>query len=132
MTLNDFLLNTVYVRGGRGPREYDCWGMTRDARAALFGWALLPTCASALPGNLKEITRAVSLVSNECGMVARSSAHAGHVATAWHGALCVHVGLVVEVDARMWVLETDAPTGPCLTKLSEFEERYSKVVYYAD
>lgn len=130
MILADFL-KTKYVAGGRGPVEFDCWGMTRTAKHALFGGALMPTCAAARPGLLPVITRTVAAVANECGMHVAGPAP-GHVATAWRGRVCVHVGLVVKTDTGLRILETDEPTGPCLTRIRNFEERYSKVIYYAD
>lgn len=124
-------LETTYVSGGRVYPEYDCWGLTRDAKRELFGGVMLPTCAAAVPGKLGAITRAVGDVSGTFGLTL-GACKPGSVATAWRGKLCVHVGLVVEVDGRMWVLETDVATGPCLTRVSKFEERYSRVDYYAD
>ncbi|MNL18587.1 hypothetical protein D3C87_1397380 [compost metagenome] len=130
MSLSRFM-RTRYVEGGRGPEAYDCWGIVRDAKVALFGGEPLPLCADALPGHIPAITREVGRVATELGMHEAQPAP-GMIATAWHGRLCVHVGLVVIVDGMTWVLETDKPTGPCLTRLRQFEDRYSKVVYYAD
>lgn len=124
-------LTSNYVSGGRVFPDYDCWGLVRDAKYDLFGGALLPSCVAAVPGQFNAITRAVSEVSHAFGM-RPAICQAGSVATAWRGKLCVHVGLVVEVDGRKWVLETDVATGPCLTRVSKFEERYSRVEYYAD
>jgi hypothetical protein len=130
MSLGHFL-STVYVRGARGPHEYDCWGLTRAARTALYGLPLLPECPDALPGMIPVITREVARVVQECGMK-KDGPYPGHVATAWHGRVCVHVGLVVSANGGLRILETDAPTGPCLTRIPQFESRYSKVIYYAD
>lgn len=130
MSLERFL-TTRYVEGGRGPNEYDCYGLTRDARVELFGLPLLPECADAKPGLIPVITREVARVARERRMSDASPAP-GHVATAWHGRACVHVGVVVWVNGGLRILETDKPTGPCLTRLDQFEGRYSKVVYYAD
>jgi hypothetical protein len=127
----DRYLKTRYVAGARGPDEYDCWGMTRDARVELFGKPLLPSCPAAKPGALKEITAACGDVSETYGLNPSPRA-TGAIATAWRGKLCVHVGLVVEADGRQWILETDVGIGPCLTRPSKFEERYTRVIYYAD
>lgn len=129
-TFEPFLL-TRYVAGGRGPNEYDCWGLVRDAKHAIFGGEKLPTCADARPGSIPAITRSVARVAAAFGM--RASAPApGMVATGWHGRVCVHVGLVVMTSLGLRVLETDTPGGPSLTRLKHFEDRYSKVAYYAD
>lgn len=130
MTLTDYL-NTRYRKGGRGPTYYDCWGMTRAAFHSLFGGEMLPTCADALPGSISAITKSVRNVAREHAMTPQTQVRPGMIATCWHGRACVHVGLVVEADGRLWVLETDDPIGPVLTRVAEFEDRYSQVVYYA-
>lgn len=124
-------LQTRYVRGGRGPIEYDCWGLVRDARVALFGHALLPALQDARPGELRGITRAVNQIIGLHGF-APCSPRIGAIATAWMASLCVHVGLVVEVDGQLRILETDAPLGPCLTALNRFQARYTRVLFYDD
>ncbi len=123
-------LSTRYVKGGRGPIELDCYGLVRLARSELFGKPLMPPCAEAEPGRYRAITQAVGEVS---GLLALRPAmrRPGAVATAWRGALCVHVGLVVEADGREWILETDEP-GPRLTPPRLFEKRYTSVIYYDD
>ena len=124
-------LRTRYVRGGRGPVDYDCWGLVRDARVALFGRALLPVLAEASPGDLRSITRATSHVIGLHGF-AQCSPRVGAIATAWIASLCVHVGLVVEVDGQLRILETDEPTGPCHTAINRFQARYTRVLFYDD
>lgn len=124
-------LQTRYVRGGRGPVEYDCYGLVRDARATLFGRELLPTLQDARPGELRGIKRAVDQVIALHGF-APCSPRVGAIATAWRASLCVHVGLVVEVDGQLRILETDEPDGPCLTALNRFQARYTRVLFYDD
>lgn len=123
--------STRYVRGGREPDELDCWGLVRLARTEIFGKPLLPLCADAKPGDFRAITQACSAVSDLARLVPSTPAP-GAIATAWRASLCVHVGLVVEADGRRWVLETDEPTGPCMTPINRFESRYTKVIYYDD
>lgn len=127
----DPYLNSVYVRGARGPVEMDCYGLVRLARSELYGKPIMPLCSEAEPGRLKAITEACGEVS---GLMAMSPCRAreGAVATAWRASLCEHVGLVVVADGKMWVLETDTPSGPCLTTIRAFEARYTKVIYYDD
>ncbi len=120
-----------YVRGGRVWPDLDCLGLVRLARHEMFGRALMPMCTAAEPGHFREITRAVGEVSGVLDM-RECERRPGAVATAWMASLCVHVGIVVEADGRQWVLETDAPTGPCLTPVPVFEKRYSRVIYYDD
>lgn len=126
----DRFLNTTYKPRGRGPHEYDCWGLVRAVRHELFDKPLLPSFDSVDPLDKKMLTKCYRIVYN--GGVFSDDKKAGAIATAWWGKLCVHVGVLVEVDGRLWVLETDEPTGPVLTNVSRFESRYGKIVYYDD
>lgn len=123
-------LRTKYKAGARGPLEFDCWGIVRRARADLFGKPLLPIFSDAAPGNLRAIHKAFSALSPN--MQAHSRPAVGAIAAAFRGKLCTHVGLVVEADGRLWILETDVATGPSLTRVGAFESRFSSVTYYND
>ena len=124
-------LQTRYVKGGRGPVDFDCWGIVRLARHELFGLPLLPSFDGISPDDKPALTKACLAVRDSKGFEPVLPQD-GAIATAWRARLCVHVGLVVEADSRLWVLETDEATGPCLTDLGKFESRYTKVIYYAD
>jgi len=101
------------------------------ARTELFGKRLLPLYADIKPGQFNEITRACEATATmECMVPCEVSP--GAIATAWRASVCIHIGLVVLADGRVWVLETDEPTGPCLTPIFDFERRYTKVIYYGD
>lgn len=130
MSLEQLLL-TKYEVGGRGPTHFDCWGLVRQARADLFNRQLLPLLADAIPGNVRSITKAVDHVERG-GWLQVEDCRPGAIATAWRASLCVHVGIVVVVDGRTMILETDQPTGPCLTKIATFAGRYSHIKYYDD
>jgi cell wall-associated NlpC family hydrolase len=124
-------LSIPYVRGGRDVSGADCYGLVRLARTELFGKSWLPLHAEVMPGQVREMTAACAATAGLESM-APCAAEPGAIATAWRAGLCVHVGIVVQADGRQWVLESDEPTGPCLTPLSDFERRYTKVVYYGD
>lgn len=124
-------LRTRYVRGGRGPDEYDCWGLVRDARVELFGRVPLPMLVDAQPGDLRSITRAHHDVTALHGF-RECRPRLGAIAEGWMASLCVHVGLVVQVDGELRILETDAPTGPCHTSIHRFSARFSRVLFYDD
>lgn len=124
-------LDTRYVKYGRGPVDFDCWGIVRQARHEMFGLPMLPGYTEISPDDKKGLTEACNQVRIDGGFKP-VMARPGAIATAWRASLCVHVGLVVEGDGRLWVLETDEPTGPCLTPLSKFESRYTRVIYYDD
>lgn len=130
MTLQD-LLNSRYVRGGRGPVDLDCYGLVRLARVYLFGKPMLPRVGQALPGDFRAITHAVDSVAWDGGLLL-SAARPGAIATAWRASLCVHFGILIDIDGRLMVLETDDPMGPCLTTLKHFTTRYTRVLFYDD
>lgn len=130
MTIDDFL-RTRYVPFGRVAPELDCWGLARLARASLFGRALLPSHADIDPQDKAGLTAAAQAV-REQGSFQEVSPRPGAIAAAWRARLCVHVGIVVEADGRLWVLETDAATGPTLTRINIFETRYTRVIFYDD
>src|SRR5690625_4823035 len=124
-------LKTSYKKGGRGPLEYDCWGLVRTVRHEVFGKPLLPSFGSICPRDKRELTKACNAVRQE-GDFQVVSKRVGAIATAWRASLCVHVGICVEVDARLWVLESEEVTGPALISPSLFEARYTKVIYFDD
>lgn len=125
------LLQTRYVKYGRGPIEFDCWGLVRQARHELFARPLLPSYASIAPDDKRALTAAAQRVREDGGF-SPVAARPGSIATAWRARICVHVGLVVQADGRLWVLETDEGVGPSLTPIWEFEPRYTRVIYYDD
>lgn len=130
MTLTDFL-KTIYVKHGRAFPDLDCWGLVRLARAELFGKGLLPSHSDVDPMDKPSLTGAAHEVREQGGFI-EVEPRPGAIAAAWRASLCVHVGLVVEADGRLWILETDEGTGPTLTRISAFQSRYTRVIYYDD
>lgn len=130
MTIDDFLC-TRYVPFGRAMPGLDCWGLVRLARVSLFGRSMLPSYSETDPDDKAGLTTAASEVREQGGFK-EVEPRPGVIATGWRARLCVHVGLVVEADGRLWVLETDVDTGPTLTKINAFEARYTRVVFYDD
>lgn len=125
----DKYLQTKYVKGGRGPIEMDCWGLVRAVRAEAFKRDILPSFDGISPDDKRGLTLACESVRLD-NKFAPVNPRSGAIATAWTARLCVHVGIVVKADGRIWVLETDESTGPCLTPIPSFESRYARVVYY--
>lgn len=99
------------------------------ARHELFALPLLPEYGGIAPEDKTELTQACKDVAEDGGFI-QCEAKVGAIATAWRGRLCVHVGILVKADGRLWVLETDEKKGPCLTMPGKFESRYTKVIYY--
>lgn len=124
-------LKTTYRKGARGPKEYDCWGLVRAVRYEFFHRALLPELSDLPADDARAKTRAHDLVHSSVN-VREVPMQPGAAAEAWIGGLCVHVGVVVDVDGMLFILETDTPFGPTLTKPSVFSSRYTKVKFYDD
>lgn len=127
--MNRYLM-TRYADGGRGPNEYDCYGLVRAVRTEVFGLPLLPSHIEVQPADKAAMTTVCQEIIDLTGLKETRIAEAA-IATAWAGRLCVHVGIVVCGDGQFWILETDEPTGPCRTPVRVFENRYTRVKYYA-
>lgn len=128
MTIDDFLASR-YVEFGRAFPDLDCYGLVRLARKAMFGRDWMPEFADIKPTDKESLTVAAVDVRRDGGYQ-EVEPRPGAIATAWQASLCVHVGIVVEADGILWVLETEAATGPCLTRIGKFKPRYTKVVFY--
>lgn len=115
--------------GGRGPTAFDCWGLVRDVRANVFGWEWLPSYGAVEDGDKRQLTKACLA---ERVRFQEVSPVPGAIATAWRGKLCVHVGVVINADGRLGVLETNPSTGPRWLSVADFERQYMKVIYYHD
>lgn len=128
ITLDD-LLASKYAKHGRELPYLDCWGLARLAWSGLFGKQELPSYSHIDPDDKASLTKYKEVVRDGFSMRETPPRH-GTLATGWRGRRCIHVGAVVEVDGRLWVLETDEPTNAVLTQIKVFEARYSKVIYY--
>jgi len=132
MTLDD-LLKVPYVANGRLPTGADCYGLVRLARVHLFGKPWMPEHGAVEGSDKKTLTRAME---KEAVNYKECSPHPGAIACCYRGRLCTHIAIVVEVDGRLMILETDEPDhckkGPRMVQLKQFERRFLKVVYYDD
>lgn len=127
MTWLDKYLASTYLDGGRELPRVDCYGLVRLVRSEVFGRSDLPSFGHVRNTMPAEFTRCVKQASaqfEECKPVA------GSVATVWRGRICVHIGIVVEIDGRLAVLDTGSKTGPSWSSVQRFEARFAKVVYF--
>lgn len=118
-----------YKEGGRGPWEWDCWGLVRHIRHEHFGLRLLASFGDIRKTDARKCTRAYE---SEISIMEECSPEPGAIAGVLHGALCTHVAVVVEVDGRMSALEINHKTGVRRLSIPEFERVYLKVKYYRD
>jgi hypothetical protein len=54
----------------------------------------------------------------------------GAIAVCWHGSMARHIGLVVELDGLLRVLEINPRSNVTIPTVPAFERRYRKVEYY--
>lgn len=125
--INDWL-KIPYLDHGRDSEGSDCWGLVRLVRHNIRG-DLLPSYGAISPDSKKELTLAAMQVMNT-GFALRDKPIPGSIATIWRWALCIHVGIVVEADGLLAVLETNRKTGVRWMRLADFENSYIGVKYY--
>jgi len=121
-------MRAPYHEGARGPIAFDCWGLCIAVRHEVFGLPLLPSLGAVGKNKLRANTEAYHDLRQgmeEC------QPEPGAIAAVFRGALCLHVGVVVESEGRLKVLDTN-PGGACLRTTGEFEAAHPKVVYYRD
>lgn len=123
---SDSYLHCPYVRGGRGPDEYDCWGLVRELLVHL-NWPELPSFGLITAHDKNRVDEAKSIVSamvNEC--------HPKHaaLATVYRNKSLIHVGAVIEIDGRLKVLHTNR-SGPHRDDLRVFRRQYLNVRFYS-
>ncbi|MCY1445488.1 hypothetical protein D9M71_620040 [compost metagenome] len=56
----------------------------------------------------------------------------GAIAAVFRGSLMVHVGVVLELDGRLCVLEINPKSGARIRSVKDFEAPYLRVIYYRD
>ncbi len=132
MTLED-LMSVPYEPNGRSKEGADCYGLVRMARVYLFGKPWMKSYTSVEGSDKQAMTNAMQ---KEAQSMRKVSARPGAIAAAWRGNLCTHIAIVVDVDGRRMILETDEPNvtnhGPRLVDIRYFEQRFLKVDYYDD
>ena len=112
------------------PPFFNCWSLVRRLRVELFSLPLLPLYGGINADDKRSLTKAASETISghlkECGL------HLGAIAACYRVSLCVHVGIVVEVDGRLCIAEIGSKTGFRILSVERFEATYTKVRYYID
>ncbi|MNJ16339.1 hypothetical protein D3C77_106000 [compost metagenome] len=128
--INYYLFNATYQNGGRGPLNFDCWGLVREVRYRVCGKALLPEWGAVGFSKLRENTLAYTRKSPE--MRRCTAPEPGAIAAAFRGRLCVHVGVVLSVDGQLSILEINPGQRAKLVDPRRFAAAFDEVRYYND
>ena len=123
-----------YVDGGRGEvvggvREYDCWGLALAVRQELLGLPPLPDAGVISRHRLRESAKSYRVYAE---LLPEGSAIPGAIAAVMSGELCTHVGVVLELDGMLAVLEINPHSGCRWLRVADFERAYYRVKYHAD
>ena len=112
------------------PPFFNCWSLVRRLRVDLFGLPLLPLYGGISADDKRSLTKAASetIASSlkECGL------QLGAIAACYRVSLCVHVGIVIEIDGKPYIAEIGSKTGFRIQSVERFEASYTKVRYYID
>jgi len=119
-----------YVDGARGEGgAFDCWGLAREVRHEIYGKRLLPSWGHIRNTMPRAFTDAYTEQAKE---LEECPPEPGALAMVFTGRLMLHVGVVVELEGRLAVLDISAQHGPRWQRIPAFEAPFSKVVYYRD
>lgn len=119
-------MRAPYEDEARGPLAFDCWGLCRTIRAEVFGFAMLPSLGGVGRNRLRSNTKAYRELKqgmDEC------QPEPGAIAAVLSRDQLSHVGVVVEVEGRLKVIDTN-PGGVQLRTVRDFESAYPRTVYY--
>lgn len=127
--INDYLDSAVYVDGGRGPIEYDCWGLVRDVRALHLGRGALPLYGELRNDNPRAFTKAYR---REAAKLKECEAKHGAIAAVMIGKTCAHVAVVLELGGELWILEINPEKGTRKVRLESWLRDHVQVTFHDD
>lgn len=130
MNFNKYI-GIPYKEYARGPDSYDCWGLVRVVASEVFNHEL-PCLTDLNPDDKRAITRTAQQLVLSKALTVKPTPSVGAIAAGCYGGVCVHVGIVVEADGRMWVLEADTGTNSRLLTLDKFAQPFERVDYYVE
>ena len=123
--INDWLA-IPYVAYGRGLEGSDCWGLVCIVREAVRG-DRLPAFADI--HDKRALTHAAHDMIAQ-GWREVSKPKAGTLVAVWRGALCMHIGIVIEIDGRMAVIDSDEKRGVAWKWLTDYLRQHAKVTLH--
>lgn len=126
--LNKYLSCTFVDCGRSLETGLDCWGLALAVRAEL-GFPVLGDASTACRDVPLEMVREYQRISDGLKV---GEPKVGGLAAVFKGRAFVHVGVVVEADSRLCVLEINPDSGCRIMPIHRFLETYYKVVFYHD
>lgn len=127
--VNEYLDTAVYVDGGRGPVEFDCWGLVREARGNHLGLSMLPVYGELRNDDPRAFTKAYRAESRK---LKPCEPEHGCIAAVMIGEVCVHVALVLQIDDELFVLEINPEKSARKLRLNAWLEGHLRVTFHND
>lgn len=127
--INHYLTEAVYVDGGRGPIEFDCWGLVREVRAKHLGMAELPAYGDLRNDKPRLFTQAYRAESAK--MRVCEPEH-GAIAAVMIGEICTHVAVVLDLGGELFVLEINPEKSARRVRLCEWLRSHGRVTFHTD
>jgi hypothetical protein len=127
--MNHYLENAVYVDGGRGPVEYDCWGLVREVRSLHMGFSELPLYGELRNTSPRLFTKAYR---TESAKLKECAPENGAIAAVMIGDVCVHVAVVVENAGELWILEINPEKSARKVRLDTWRRDHVRVTFHND
>ena len=122
-------LDKQYEDGGRGPDDYDCWGLVRHVRHFELGFSLLPAYGSLRNTSPRDFTRAYR---KESSGLRECDAEHGAIAAVLIGEICVHVAVVIQIDQQLHILEINPTRGARRMPLAKWLRDHNRVTFHND
>ena len=129
MTTIEDWLKIPYKPYARGWGASDCWGLVCIVRKAIRGDEL-PLLLE-VPG----ISDKRAMTRTTHGMIERgfrqiTNPRPGALVAVWRGRLCLHVGIVITIDGRLAVIDSNEKRGVRWQWLPDFERQHLRVTYH--
>lgn len=121
-------LDSVYVDGGRGRGQYDCWGLVRDVLHNEFNCPLYKSFGHVEPDDKTLLTESAQAIMSQFSF--SKFPESGTLACGYIGKRMVHIGVCVIADDRLKVLHAHRK-GIRLNTVREFGKvAGSRVLYF--
>lgn len=128
MAISDYM-HYRYVRDARGEdgETIDCWGLVRLVWENEIGKPALPMFSGTM--NPREQTRHYQEL-NDYGIFGGCEPKHGAIAACFQSRLCTHVGIVLDIDGVLWVMDINEGSPVSLHPLRKFCQKFTQVIFY--